>query len=141
MAIEALGKKPGLFKFHLALSLGSWITVVPVDIIERGSVSLFTPILSLLTIPLFCEVYFPLALGLGGIPEWVQWVNAFFSGYLELLTRFSLAFSQIWVVSMEGFLWGLALSPLIWALLRSRPSLRASVLLVTMILLLVLETR
>ena len=47
---------------HWAMALGSWITVAWLELLHSSAVALLTPILSILSVPLYCVVLYPTVL-------------------------------------------------------------------------------
>jgi beta-lactamase superfamily II metal-dependent hydrolase len=45
---------------HAAMAVGSWLPIVPLDIMQHGLFSPLTPVLSLISIPLLAGVFYPL---------------------------------------------------------------------------------
>jgi hypothetical protein len=82
-AESARGRGWGRWKTHLALSLGSWAAVLPVDLFE-GRVSLATPVLSFLTVELLAAGGYALVLatavgtacGMPGAQAALRWESA-----------------------------------------------------------------
>lgn len=82
---------------HLGMALGSWLWVVPIQLFEDRSVSLLTPILSLITIPVASMVLFPAALvlvllGVGALP-----LGSVATGLIKLWLPLALLPGMNWV--------------------------------------------
>jgi len=99
-----LARKESAGRRHLALAVGSWLGTAVWDAASTGWISAFTPIASLITVPIFGTFVFPLALGgsLVGILT-----GSFPLRLFEILGRSSSSLLQFLAgISMDGpFLW------------------------------------
>lgn len=116
---------------HLAMALASWLGVALCEAFAGETVALLTPVWSLLTIPIFCTLAYPMLVldayagGLPGIPSLIHGMN-------ELLlagVRLAATLPQIWIVDRVALAAGLlgAFSVLAWRP-RALPLLRVGVL-------------
>lgn len=98
-------------KAHLGLAIGSWVLVAFLEIIENNTVALFTPIISLITLPFFCIVFYPVLLVSivlnGVLLEKTIYFQTFF---LEKMIYFALLPGNLWIVSKNNLILGCALS-------------------------------
>ena len=115
---------------HTGLAIGSWLLVAIWEAWHTGSVALFTPILSLISLPLVCFFIFPLIiasiflgeLGFLKLSEFVMrelsWSLSFL---IERLARFAFTYGNFWVVSRSALLWAFFLASLICVFQFHRP--------------------
>jgi len=80
-------------------NLGSWLWVIPLQIVHDGSLSLFTPILSALTVPLAGAVFLPFSLLTVALPELAPLLGG--------LARLSLG-AWTWVAKLPGSSWSVS---------------------------------
>jgi beta-lactamase superfamily II metal-dependent hydrolase len=87
---------------HAVMALGSWVFIALVEMIEYHQVSLMTPLISLLSIPILCTVLYPLlvlTLGWGVLTgQWVgmvtvtEWIQSFLQTSIQVLDYFAVTF-------------------------------------------------
>lgn len=115
---------------HIGLAIGSWLLVAIWEAWHSGSVALFTPILSLISLPLACFCVFPIMMGsvfageLGfvGISETIDRELSWgFSILTSWLTRFAFSFGNVWVLGQAALLGAFFLASLICAFQVYRP--------------------
>ena len=109
--------QPFGLKEHVSMSLGSWWTTACWDVWLQGTVATFTPLLSLLTIPLFSLWVYPLALlsvfllflGEGRLSSFLMLIIGKLTDVsISLFTHLSVVSQSLWVLSFEALLWGSA---------------------------------
>lgn len=93
------GRRPGAFREHLALSVGSWLPTAVWDAWEIGSIAIATPVLSLITIPAFSTLTFPLGLASLHLPDQIFSAGMAVSNrILETTALLSMSLSTLWIV-------------------------------------------
>ncbi len=105
-----------------AISAGSWILAGLWEALRGGPVALATPLLSLVTIPVFCGLVYPALLSLGGLywlfekdpgPVFLSVVSRALEladGLLGLLIRLAIESPQLWLVRPPWIWLGAAIS-------------------------------
>ncbi len=83
---------------HLGMALGSWLWVVPLQLFHDRSMSLLTPVLSLMTIPIAATLLFPAALGVVILGMGAAPLASFSSWLLKLWIPISMLPGMNWVV-------------------------------------------
>ena len=114
----------GAWTEHLALAVGSWALVAPVEALHRGWVAPGTPVWSLIEIPLLASWVYPLSILISGFLalEWLEISRLFASVLgegvgLGLEAVAFLSMSQpgwLWLVSPLALLGGVAGALLLW---------------------------
>lgn len=109
-AIELLrGRKTSHLHFHFALSVGSWLPTAAYDALFEHTVAWATPILSLVSIPLFASVLYPLLLADCLVDPAQLWdVTKSALLYSNIALKFSaeavMSWRLFWSVNSEVFL-------------------------------------
>ncbi|MEO7163200.1 MAG: hypothetical protein ABI041_09795 [Bdellovibrionia bacterium] len=124
---------------HAGLAIGSWLLVALWEAWHSGSVALFTPILSLISLPLLCFFVFPLViasiavgeLGFEKLSELAMRETSWGLSFLiDWLARFAFSYGNFWVVSQSALLSAFFLASLICALQFYHPWKRKKIFLV-----------
>lgn len=98
---------------HLGLAIGSWIAVAILEISHSGLVSLATPLISLITLPMMCLIAYPFVLlcialyELGYVTHphsLLQLGGQAIHHTLSALTQLSLLPGNLWVVNSSALL-------------------------------------
>lgn len=102
-----LGKKNHLVR-HALMALGSWLPVACIEAWTGGTVAVATPLISLVTLPVFTLVFFPwmLACVIAGNGPALAHASGLMTECLEALTRALLMIEPLWVVPHEALLAG-----------------------------------
>lgn len=102
---------------HACLAIGSWLPTAFLDTYETGLVAFATPLLSLLTIPVFTLIIYPLSLFASfALPfleesqEVLRFLGILTTEGIFFLTSICLKTPTLWVVSKMDFLFGLILA-------------------------------
>jgi competence protein ComEC len=118
MALE-MARDQGQFRQHLALALGSWLFVAIYDAWALHQIAAYTPLLSLLTIPLYSQLLYPGVLltlvidrfGFDGAAVSLAALLAKTSDLVvEVLAKSVMHLNGLWVISHEAFLGGIVLA-------------------------------
>lgn len=103
--------------------LGGWIFVALAQAYQENLISLTAPLLSVLTLPVFCTFTYPLLLiesALGMESALTNTILSVTNQFLHSMTAFSLSVPCLWMVSKEALVVGSILSLTILALLFRR---------------------
>ena len=114
MALEF--KKEKSFTRHFRLAFGSWIFIAFLDIYHTGLVSVMTPPISLITLPVFTILIYPLCFLMIGF-SWMGFEKLahillfLLSGASHFILKFlgtlSMKFYGVWVVPLETLFFGI----------------------------------
>ena len=99
---------------HLEVSVGSWLWVIPLQVLHDRSFSLINPLLSLLTIPIAGALLLPLSLLGFAFPVLIPLVGLISQGVLEALVPLSLLPWVNWQVERWALLPGLLAAGLVY---------------------------
>lgn len=104
---------------HLSLAVGSWLALALWEGWESDLIALGTPLISLLTLPIFCWLGYPgillslffHSLGVGIIAEKIfSSLSQIVHDCLFLIIQFSILLPQLWVVSKAALSMGMIVS-------------------------------
>jgi len=109
---------------HLLLAVGSWILAAVWEVVDHGLVAPWTPLLSLISIPIYATVVYPVALG-GALLGWsscLQTLASLSDGALELSLLALFRSAPLWSLSGSSLGIGLCLAAILSVLMGFRES-------------------
>jgi len=101
-----------LGKSHFKMCVGAWVFVSILEAMQSGSISIFTPLISLITLPVVGFVGFPALIGAAIWQNFsfLQWLSHAFNAWIILLLRIASYLPSVWFVDRSALYFGFFIS-------------------------------